>query len=414
MDGMVGMENDSKDDQRWFMREARRRSFIKEDQTWLFRITDAIGDRRIQDLLDLVAETEIRYGWPTALIYLERAKNETYSVPAGIGGPRLSIEPLKYREALFALFSSSGVEPIATETSDLLAGLSSTISFASASNQFAASALSLARKQIESGDTIFFESVDGHSSAELESVLELKNHETLNKMTISKKEGHIDLLPLWHTDMGRKTLSQLGVGRYTTLDGDVLHDIQILLGVTIREDCTMEAKLPFPTHSDYRRLLQAIMDVDVQTLCSLGSKHAVHTLDFLLSKAISDYEEMPNTSNYQQYLYFLNAHVRVRAPGSVRTLQRILQMDDRRLSMPAICALQYFYDEQAVSTLIDIVCESRDDEAVSTAHAALKSMHSKSPVVEPLILETLDSSCRHAELLRTLLKMKRWTDRCSG
>ncbi len=408
---MVGVLNNSVDGHRWFMSEIKRRVNRGEEENWLRKIAEAIGDRRIQDLVDIVAEMEMKYGWPTILRYLEQSMWESYFVPTAMGGPQIPIEPLKYREAIFALFSSSGIEPIPKKTSELLLELGHMTSFASAANQFGSSTLSYAIEQIELGDTMFFESLDGHISAELKSVLERRNSEAFAEAYITRNGKQLDLNQIWHTEKGRKVLAQLGVSRYIASSEHVIQDLQVLLPIALKDDDNKNGSHLFPSKPEYRKLLQAIIEQDVSTLCILGSRHAAPTLDFLLNKAVLGYEEKQTASNYQSFLSILKAHVLVRAPTSIDMLSLLSKRDDKRIVMPAILALQCFCDERAVYTLIDLICNSTDNETISTARSALEWLHSRCAVAEPLLFDALRSSCNHSEILRSLLKLRRWTSR---
>ena len=49
-------------------------------------ITNAIGDRRYRDLVDLIARIESDDGWSTALEFLMKAQDQKYSSPLTMGG----------------------------------------------------------------------------------------------------------------------------------------------------------------------------------------------------------------------------------------------------------------------------------------------------------------------------------------
>ena len=86
-------------------------------------ITDAIGDRRYRDLVDLVARIEGEDGWSTALEFLISARSQKYISPLTMGQDRTCLEPLKYREMIFELLSCKGLEPVTTDTTTLLNNL---------------------------------------------------------------------------------------------------------------------------------------------------------------------------------------------------------------------------------------------------------------------------------------------------
>ena len=74
----------------------RRCEEIEDNETTQL-IANAIGDRRLKDLVDIIAQTETKYGWNTTAHYLIKSSDYQYPAPLGSGISRTNLEPLKYR-----------------------------------------------------------------------------------------------------------------------------------------------------------------------------------------------------------------------------------------------------------------------------------------------------------------------------
>ena len=120
-------------------------------------ITNAIGDRRYRDLVDTIATIESEDGWSTALEFLMKAQNKKYSSPIAIGQDKTNLEELKYREMVFELLSCSGLEPVTTDTTELLKELGTESSLVDASRALVLRLEELTAEQIQTGDTLFFD-----------------------------------------------------------------------------------------------------------------------------------------------------------------------------------------------------------------------------------------------------------------
>ncbi|PNX50743.1 MAG: hypothetical protein BV458_12685, partial [Thermoplasmata archaeon M9B2D] len=131
-----------------------------EEQQRVQMIADAIGERRDRDLLDVLSSIEQERGWPETVNHLMKAQHFSYAIPIGTGSPKSKIEDLKFREMLFSVLGFRGLEPIPTTTEDLLTRMKDECSLVDASDSLRDYAESIAYDQIESGDTLFFDSSD--------------------------------------------------------------------------------------------------------------------------------------------------------------------------------------------------------------------------------------------------------------
>ena len=77
-------------DPKWFLRAVRDRVRETEEHDWIQQITNAIGERRARDLLDLVATLELELGWSTVLTFLRRSIDCSYPTPLSFGGQETS------------------------------------------------------------------------------------------------------------------------------------------------------------------------------------------------------------------------------------------------------------------------------------------------------------------------------------
>ena len=103
------------------IRKATRKKLDEIQEAEIIQeITNAIGDRRIRDLVDIIAREEILKGWNTVVEFLMKSGQNEYPVPLGHDTLEIKVEPLKYREAIFEVFGCTGWEPVNKSTNKLL------------------------------------------------------------------------------------------------------------------------------------------------------------------------------------------------------------------------------------------------------------------------------------------------------
>ncbi len=387
------------DDHSWILKASAERARAAEDRVRLQEFVDAIAERRSRDLLDITAATERELGWPAALQLLKRAAEMDYSLPVSPGSCRTRLEPLKYREMVFGLFSCTGLEPVNIDTAALLSDLGGEASMVAASLHFSERVCQLAVEQITSSESFFFDQSLAISDCrpDMQLAFETMRDIELKRMKPVICGDTIDIASLWSTEIARRVLAELGVkGKQLPLsEATVLPVIQRMLG-TQSDWCNDSGPLgpreyATPSNCLYNLLLASIIDQDQEVLRSLGSRHAVLTLNALLDSQIAAYETTESSEDYRKLVYCINSHIVIRTEESVAILGKLAKMDDARVVTPAVVALSGFYHESAVSVLIDIACNTRTREILDTSVSALENIVKKSPEARYMIHITLRS-----------------------
>ncbi|RDE16599.1 MAG: hypothetical protein C4K49_04360 [Candidatus Thorarchaeota archaeon] len=396
------------DDHSWILKAGAERAREAEDRARLQKFVDAIAERRSRDLLDLTAATERELGWPAALQHLKQAAEMDYSLPVTPSGPRARLEPLKYREMVFGLFSCTGFEPVNVDTKALLSDLEGEASMVTASLHFSERVCKLAIEQITSSESFFFDQsmVISNCKPEMQSMFETLRNIELRRMKPVICGDTINIASLWSTEIGRRALAELGVkGKQLPLsEASVLSVIQRMLGMQSdwhdESQSTETQEYANPSNCMYSLLLASIIDQDQEALRSLGSRHAVFTLNALLDNHIAGYETTESSDDYRKLVYCVNSHVVIRTQESVAILGKLAKMEDARIVTPAIVALSGFYHESAVSVLIDIVCQTRTREILDASLSALENIVKKSPEARYMIHAALRSGLPNRNKLK--------------
>ncbi|MFX0056208.1 MAG: hypothetical protein ACFFAX_10110 [Promethearchaeota archaeon] len=399
-------------DSKWFLKASRERAEKAEMENSLKDIVNAIGERRSRDLLDIVATVEQDKGWNTALEYLIDVGNMEYSTPAGFGKQQKPIEPLKYREMIFDLLSCNGFEPVQNETVSLLRTLKSSKSLAEASQSFTFHVQEIAMKQIESGDTLYFNLPPDTKFEEFNKQLEAIRVEQIANLNLKRTGDLVDATQLWYSEYGRLALSDLGIkGNKTSMDqfDMVLSVIQVSPEVkqriTVSE--TVEASgmgSIGPSNQMYKELHEHIMHQDIEGLISKGSIHSLPTLNAMLDNAVTQYMSSKSSEAYRQLLQCINGHVAVRHLDSITHLEKLLRTDDQRIITPSITALGNLYHESSAHAIVDLICRSMDKRVIDASLTALDNILTKSPETMTVIKDALESECKNRRHLRRFQK----------
>ncbi|MFW9926356.1 MAG: hypothetical protein ACFFDM_06260, partial [Candidatus Thorarchaeota archaeon] len=146
---------------------------------------------------------------------------------------------------------------------------------------------------------------------------------------------------------------------------------------------------------------------DIDELSDLGSKHAIPTLNILLDDISSKYKDSPSTDSFKQILKCINAHIAVRDLDSVITLEKTSRMEDSRIATTAILSIGNFYHESAASTLVDILCKSRNREIIETTKKSIENLYKKCPEADYVINSHLEMECINRGKLIKLLRLLR-------
>ncbi|MHA1480734.1 MAG: hypothetical protein ACTSQZ_04870 [Candidatus Thorarchaeota archaeon] len=397
------------------LREAcRKRCDELEEEEVISEMANAIGDRRLRDLVDITAETEIQQGWKTTAHYLIKSFNETYPAPLGSGLPRTKIEPLKYREMIFSLLGCSGFEPVKEETHKLLTRLSKEKSSIHASQALTKRVEKDLRKQIKKGDSLFFDitRIDSTFSDDIRQKIEYEQNKAITQVKLVIDNNLVDIKPLWYTEYGRKALSELGI----TESRIALQHFEIVLSVlqvsqetrtTLFESLqSSERKIKYveSANEEYRKLLEYTMNHDHAGLRHSASKHSVEHLNTLLSRSLMKYNQIRSSKNYRDLLSTIATFVTIRTIDSIISLQRLTIQKDPRIATPIAMALGNFYHESSASVLVELLCNSSKTEVQTAAFNALLNLSKKCPELKIVVASALKSDCRNVVLLLRLFK----------
>ena len=374
-------------------------------------IVDAIGERRTRDLGDLLSQIEQDRGWSETINHLSRARKLPYILPIGAGPHKVLIEDLKYRETLFTILDCNGFEPIPLTIEELLSRLENKDSLIDASQSFHAECESMTIKQIESGNTLFFDpaSPDSSISVSTAELLERTQRDEIASLTLRKHGNLINILPLWYCEKGRQILSQLGV-RGTEIDSE---SFNVVISVIQQEIPTTESieiqvkeeSLTHPSNPHYRKLLISIIDHEIETLSLQSSKYSYPTLKFMLENILDHYEDSQSSSAFRNVLSCVNVHVRVRTPESIMLLENLTHSNDNRIATTAVTALGNFYNEASASALVDLLCTTKNNEVANTTMRAIKNVSKRCFETKYIVKNATESpSCVNTGRLKRLYK----------
>lgn len=377
-------------------------------------IANAIGDRRYRDLVDIVARIEGEDGWTTALEYLMKAERQKYSSPMTIGQDKTGLEELKYREMIFELLSCSGLEPITTDTAELLKELDDKSSLVDASHNLVSRLEELAVEQIQNGDTLFFDFTENVSvSQETVNLLNQVRNENMNSISLERSDNLFNIEPLWYCEYGRLALSTLGV-KDNVVDSDILESVLSVIQAPRTNETKIVDVQSFtdieedtqsqPSNSVYRKLHTHLIHHEVNELSLLASRHAVPLLNTLLDEASSAYEESSSTSDYKEILGYINAHISIRNVESILVLEKSSQMKNTRIATTAILAIGNFYHESSAATLLKLFCTRKNDEIVKVVAKAIENVYKKCPEANRVIVDSLDTECKNHGKLKKLYR----------
>lgn len=403
-------------DPKWFLKAARNHAITAEEDKLVSEIAQALGERRCRDLLDLIAGIEQMRDWGTAMSMLSDALSCSYLTPFTFESKSRKLEPLKCREVVFELFSCSGLEPIAEDTTILLQNLEDKDSFARASVVFEDYVLSQAIEEIHNGSTLFFEFPPNLSSGEKhKTLLEDKRKQEMECLQLSSNSKRIDICPLWNTSYGKNALSELGV-RGFSVSYDEFDQVLSVLQVTqstkaqIRENLRGTKKTQSnctenqSSNPEYLKLLNSLIEQDISTIRLQGSKHAVPTLNILLFQSLSRYQSSESSEDYRMIVERLTDLTLIRSGDSLSTYEALTKLRDLRITTQAILALGNYFHDSAVAILIDLICTSREQWITQASLEALRNQAKRYPEAQFSIRKAIDSGCRNSGLLKRLIK----------
>jgi hypothetical protein len=382
-----------------------------EEQRHVQMLADAIGERRNRDLLDLLSWFEQDRGWPETLKCLRKAQDSSYALPIGAGPVKTKVENLKFRELLFSAMGCHGLEPIPTNNEELLNRINDEHSLVDASVSLRDYIESIAYNQIESGDTLFFDSsdFDFQISEDITRLIERMQYEEVQELILERKANRVNISPLWQCETSRQKLAEHGI-RGSIIDlqqlDEVLSVIQFPVTINdVSQYAISQRQSEYTSNRLYHDLHNYIINHDVNGLSVLSSRHSFSILKSMLEEVLDIYAKDSSSENYRQVLYLINTQVRVRMLDSIQLLEGLAYHQDTRIATVAITALGNYYHESAASALIEILCKSKNREIVKTTTRAILNVGKKCPETIPVITTALDSSiCAYKGRLKRLWK----------
>jgi hypothetical protein len=393
------------------MKATRQKIKEIEEERIIQEMANAIGDRRVKDLSDITTNVELTDGWSTVIEYLIGASKTQYSVPIGYSHPRVMVEPLKFREVIFELLGCSGLEPIPETTEELLLGTASADSSVDAIRLFLDFVTKSAENQVANGNTMFLDISNSTNSIPVKLVLAIEKSQAqkITLVDVVQQHGSLLIEDLWYTELGRRTLADLGVLGKRISDEQyelVLSVIQVSPAVkgklqTPKIDTMSDRLFVKPSLSPhYMDLLGFIINHDTEGLRALGSKHSLLTLNYLLRSAIDEYKSTESSQSYRRLLSSIRDHVAIRMLESAIILNEMTSEKDTRVATPAIGALGNYYHESIVSVLVNIICTTRITKARESALVSLKNVKNRCPETRAIIENCLLSDCKNSPALR--------------
>jgi len=394
------------------MEASKKHIYQSEKARQINEICNSIGERRLKDLMDSLGILESTSGWNTAIEYLISASKGEYSIPVGQQYPNRLLEPLKFREVVFAIFDCTGLEPIQLDTNDLLAELSDVNSFAVAKSQFIDRIRAAAYESINSHNTLFFETELFSSDLfdDIKEKIEDSHQRSIENLSLFYSNDLVSILPLWYCEYGRRALAELGIHKSRIPKTDFEMVISVLqvsrsikerllqsLGTANEVDSSKYTK---PMNPIYTTLLDAIINDDIDSLRNLGSRHACPTFSYLLKTYVDRYKTSESSQDYRNLLLIVRDHVLVRWNDSIITIAELTQLSDERMVTDAINALGNFYHESSVSTLLDIFCNSNNQKTRKLILKTINHLRIRCPEAQSVVHQILNNDCSHIEELR--------------
>ncbi len=404
-------------DPKWFLKAVRDRARETEEHDLIQQIANAMGERRNRDLLDLVAGIELQHGWNSVVSYLRAAANFKYPTPVSFGGQDAKVEPLKYREMVFEVFSCSGLEPVAEETDSLLLSLEDENSLAEASMCFCQQLVDKAIKQVETGDTLFFFTTeDDIQKKQLSDLLSRQRKKEIESLRLGINETKADVTPLWYTEYGRRALVDVGIKGYHAS----MNELDTVLSVLqlsrherdeIRSNMTpaetmdsLHDEVTKPKNHVYSTLLTSMINQDLEACRKLGSAHSVSVVNSLLAQSIKQYKSTESSDDYRVIIQCINTHTSLRTLDSLPAFETLANLKKPRIFTPAIAALGNYFHESAAAILISFVCSNRDQWIVNPCVSSLEKIMMKCPEAIGMLYSTLNSDCTNTNPIKRLLR----------
>ena len=372
-------------------------------------IGQLIGDRRIDDVQDILVTIEQSSGWESALQNLRKSQDVLYNYPIGLSDSKRKVEPIKYREVIFDILGYRGFDPINLSTNALLEFLETKSSFTESCNTFYDYILPTFQNQISKSDTLFFEieKIDSILPVSILSQIETIRQNELDGIVTCSDEDFISIENLWFTEYGFQALSKLGISKSNLSEEEynvVLSVIPVIASIknNISTKESIDLEFEKPSNLLYQELLQAFITNNRNSLRLLGSRHASLYFESILNKTIDDYTANEKTENFRSYIESLDNLISIRDIESINSLYSIINKDEPRLATPSISSLGNFYHPSSAEILIEIICNKRNKVIAQVSSTALRNILNKCPHFEYILKRYIDSDCTYQARIKQL------------
>ena len=314
---------------------------------------------------------------------------------------------MKFRESIFSILTCDGLEAVSITTDDLLVTLQNADSLVDASSIARNHIEAIVTSQIESGDLLFFDTThfDNLISRSLIESIENAQQNQAQSISINQIGDRYDILPLWYNEIGRQTLSSIGI-RGSHISSEQLDTVLSVLPISIeRESTSNQTSLIEPSNLVYRRLLNSIINQNLDTLSILSSKFSYPVLESILEESLDHYTKEQTSEGYRTVLAAINAHIRIRVIDSISIMEQLAYSKNPRIATMAITALGNYYHESAASALVDLLCSTKNKEITIATINAIKNVSKRCPETKFVIINTIESeSCTQRKHLKRLRK----------
>ncbi len=385
-------------------RSAKRYIEKKSEKELLELIVNCIGERRSNDLLDILASEESKRGWQKVVFDIKHILGMRYSIPLGFTKNKLEIEELKFREVIFDTLGCRGLEAIPLSIDLILEKLNTCENMTEAQNTLAVLCEEGLNELISKGALLFFDSSEFAATikSELLSQIESRQEQNISQLYLSRDDQYIDITALWHTELGRRALLNIGI------KGTKITETQMDLVISVLQvsretkkylmESLSENKQAIETKSLnplYNELLQYMIEWNISGLRSLGSRFAIPLFRHITIFSFEKYSTTEDSKTYNEYLESLKNHVLVRTSESLEILEYLSQKSDPRIASPAITYLGNFYTATVSSILVDLVCSSKKKVIQHTAVTALKNVQTRCPETKNIVELALKADCQN-------------------
>ena len=372
-------------------------------------IGQLIGDRRVDDVQDILVTIEQSSGWESALQNLRKSQDVLYNYPIGLSDSKRKVEPIKFREVIFDILGYRGFDATNLSTNTLLEFLETKSSFTESCNTFYDYILPIFQNQISKSDTLFFEieKIDSILPVSILSQIEAIRKNELDGIITHSDEDLIPIENLWFTEYGFQALSKLGISKSNLSEEEyniVLSVIPVIDSIknNISTKKSINQEFEKPSNPIYRELLRAFMTNDIDSLRSLGRRHASLYFESILNKTIDDYTANEKTENFRSFIESLDNLISIRDVESINSLYSIISKDEPRLATPSISSLGNFYHPSSVEILIEMICNKRNKVIAQVSSTALRNILNKCPHFEYILKRYIDSDCTYQARIKQL------------